>query len=70
MSKRRIPPAGPRWKAAHEAALQRGETTYVDPETGYRVFTEHAHLARGHCCKSGCRHCPYGLAPQEGWRRR
>ncbi|MEM8586251.1 MAG: DUF5522 domain-containing protein [Bacteroidota bacterium] len=19
------------------------------------------HLKRGHCCKSGCRHCPYGF---------
>ncbi|MGV3610786.1 MAG: DUF5522 domain-containing protein [Fluviicola sp.] len=27
---------------------------------GYIVFTEKYHLKRGHCCKSGCRHCPYG----------
>ncbi len=24
------------------------------------VFTEIYHLLRGHCCESGCRHCPYG----------
>lgn len=24
------------------------------------VFTELYHLLRGHCCKSGCRHCVYG----------
>ena len=28
-------------------------------ENGYYVFTEKAHLNRGYCCKSGCRHCPY-----------
>jgi len=29
-------------------------------EDGYRVFTEKYHLKRGYCCKSGCKHCPYG----------
>jgi|SoiMethySBSTD1v2_1073268.scaffolds.fasta_scaffold1359456_2 hypothetical protein len=24
------------------------------------VFTAHYHLARGYCCNSKCRHCPYG----------
>ena len=28
-------------------------------ERGYMVFTEFFHLSRGHCCGSGCRHCPY-----------
>lgn len=23
------------------------------------VFTEQFHLERGHCCGTGCRHCPY-----------
>jgi len=32
---------------------------YLSPE-GYKVFTEQFHLKRGYCCKSGCRHCPYG----------
>ncbi|MBP5995063.1 MAG: hypothetical protein KA736_05120 [Crocinitomicaceae bacterium] len=35
------------------------EDYYVSPE-GYIVFTEKYHLKRGHCCKSGCKHCPYG----------
>ncbi|HHO51142.1 MAG TPA: hypothetical protein ENK18_09800 [Deltaproteobacteria bacterium] len=48
-----------RWRTAHQAALARGARSYIDPETGYRVFTEHAHLTRGSCCGSGCRHCPY-----------
>lgn len=29
-------------------------------EEGYIVFTEQYLLKRGYCCKSGCRHCPYG----------
>lgn len=32
---------------------------YKTPE-GFIVFTEQYHLRRGYCCKSGCRHCPYG----------
>lgn len=34
---------------------------YIDPATGLLVFTEAYHLKRGYCCKSGCRHCPYGF---------
>jgi len=30
-------------------------------ESGLIVFTEKYHLKRGSCCKSGCRHCPYGF---------
>ena len=51
----------PEWYALHEAACARGASTYRDPETGYTVFTRIAHLARGKCCGSACRHCPYGL---------
>ncbi len=29
-------------------------------ENGLLVMTGWAHLKRGHCCGSGCRHCPYG----------
>ncbi|WP_196890726.1 DUF5522 domain-containing protein [Aureivirga marina] len=35
------------------------EDFYLTKE-GYKVFTEKYHLKRGYCCKSGCRHCPYG----------
>jgi Family of unknown function (DUF5522) len=38
---------------------------YHSPE-GYIVFTEKYHLKRGHCCKSGCKHCPYGYNPKTG----
>jgi cob(I)alamin adenosyltransferase len=44
----------------HEAALAQGSTTYTDPNTGFTVFTALAHLQRGICCGSYCRHCPYG----------
>lgn len=36
------------------------EDFYFD-ENGLMVFTEAYHLKRGHCCESGCRHCPYGF---------
>ncbi len=42
----------------------------LDPEDfyksdqGYIVFTEKYHLKRGYCCKSNCRHCPYGYDPK------
>jgi len=45
--------------ALHKQACEDGKTTYIDPSSGYQVFTEVAHLKRGKCCGSGCRHCPY-----------
>eukprot|EP00066_Takifugu_rubripes_P024068 XP_011613334.1 PREDICTED: uncharacterized protein C1orf53 homolog [Takifugu rubripes] len=44
----------------HTQACQARQQMYVDPSSGYKVFTEHAHLQRGKCCGSACRHCPYG----------
>jgi hypothetical protein len=32
---------------------------YYFNEKGLLVFTEKYLLARGYCCGSGCRHCPY-----------
>jgi hypothetical protein len=29
-------------------------------ENGYMVFTAIYLRKRGFCCRSGCRHCPYG----------
>jgi hypothetical protein len=45
--------------ARHDAALDAGEPGYVDPATGLYVMTAATHWARGSCCDSGCRHCPY-----------
>ncbi|XP_072516642.1 uncharacterized protein C1orf53 homolog [Salminus brasiliensis] len=44
----------------HQEACKAGKRTYVDPLSGYKVFTEFAHKQRGRCCGSACRHCPYG----------
>jgi hypothetical protein len=45
---------------AHDQAVSEGKATYRDPETGFSVFTSQTLLAQGHCCGSGCRHCPFG----------
>jgi hypothetical protein len=45
--------------------LIEGEDFYYTPE-GYKCFTEKHHLKRGYCCKSGCRHCPYGFDKKTG----
>ena len=44
--------------------LVEGRDYYL--EAGRWVFTAAYHLARGHCCKSGCRHCPWGYAKPAG----
>lgn len=35
-------------------------------ENGLLVYTAAYHLKRGHCCGSGCRHCPYDPLHVEG----
>ena len=47
--------------AAHAEALAGGAPAYLDPATGLSVMTAAALAARGACCGSGCRHCPYAL---------
>jgi len=49
----------------NENKLIEGEDYYLTPE-GYKVFTEKYHLKRGYCCRSGCRHCPYGFDKKTG----
>ena len=39
-------------------------------ENGYKVMTEEYHLKRGHCCQSGCKHCPYGFDKKTGTIRK
>jgi diphthamide synthase (EF-2-diphthine--ammonia ligase) len=46
----------------HDAAERAGEPSYVDPKTGYRVFTASFLQGRKKCCGCGCRHCPYNHA--------
>lgn len=52
----------PYYRALHEKAVKEGRFFYNDPQTGYIVFTKLKLLDRGYCCKSGCRHCPYGYS--------
>ena len=51
-----IPPAA---LIAHQRAVEAGEAAYIDPDTGYLVFTAVGLEERGYCCGNGCRHCPY-----------
>jgi Family of unknown function (DUF5522) len=44
---------------AHREAMARGDDGYFDPPTGLFVFTAAYLAARGTCCESDCRHCPY-----------
>ncbi|XP_043859076.1 uncharacterized protein C1orf53 homolog [Dromiciops gliroides] len=53
----------------HAAACAAGQLNYVDPTTGYFVLTKVAHLQRGDCCGSACRHCPYGQINVKDHRR-
>jgi hypothetical protein len=45
------------------------EDFYLSPD-GFIVLTEKYHLKRGHCCKSGCKHCPYGYDKKTGQIKR
>ncbi|MBN8701816.1 MAG: hypothetical protein J0M08_02045 [Bacteroidetes bacterium] len=39
---------------------------YYLSEEGFVVFTEKYLSKRGYCCKSGCKHCPYGYNKRTG----
>ncbi|MGO9874532.1 MAG: DUF5522 domain-containing protein [Acidimicrobiia bacterium] len=57
----RLAPTTPGYSSimdAHREALSNGEPGYIDPVSGYFVFTA-AYLADRDCCDCGCRHCPY-----------
>lgn len=45
------------YSKCHDAACNQGKDTYIDPKTGYSVFTELAHKKRGKCCGSGAYKC-------------
>ena len=48
--------------AAHDEAVAAGAPGYLDPRTGFFVFTAVTLAERGSCCDQGCRHCPW-VAP-------
>ncbi|APD09861.1 MULTISPECIES: DUF5522 domain-containing protein [Thermus] len=49
---------------AEDEALREGEDFYWEGDRV--VFTEAYHRKRGYCCGSGCRHCPWRSAEEEG----
>ncbi len=55
------PKTQPYYMQQHAEAVENGCEHYIDAKTGFLVFTELTHKARGTCCKSACRHCPYGF---------
>jgi hypothetical protein len=60
---------GAMFKALHRYAVAQQRDTYIDPASGYSVFTQ-GYLKRKPCCGNGCRHCPHGhinvVATKEG----
>lgn len=50
---------GALFKALHRYAVAQQRDTYIDPASGYSVFTQ-GYLKRKPCCGNGCRHCPHG----------
>eukprot|EP01039_Chlorochromonas_danica_P008886 gene8886-9802_t len=53
-------PLSPELEELHRTACAAGQDTYIDPATGYTVFTSLFHEKKGKCCGNACRHCPYG----------
>ena len=43
--------------------LKEGKDFYRD-EDGLMVLTESYLKSRGYCCKSACKHCPYGYSEE------
>jgi hypothetical protein len=41
-----------------QAAMGEGRDMYIDPATGYTVFTA-GYLKQRPCCGNKCRHCPH-----------
>jgi hypothetical protein len=48
---------------AHREAMTADRPGYLDPASGFFVFTARSLLERGECCASGCRHCPWVRRP-------
>ncbi|MFN0028914.1 MAG: DUF5522 domain-containing protein [Acidimicrobiales bacterium] len=61
----RFGPDEPAFLAAmdsHAVAMDAGQAGYLDPSNGLFVLTSGYLAARGSCCDSGCRHCPYTVS--------
>ena len=53
------------FKAIHRHAVANNRDTYIDPASGYSVFSQ-VYLKRRPCCGNGCRHCPHGYVNVPG----
>ncbi|ETW08811.1 cobyrinic acid a,c-diamide synthase [Aphanomyces invadans] len=51
--------ASEKYRLLHRVACERGYRQYVDPGSGYTVFTS-VYLKERACCGYKCRHCPWG----------
>eukprot|EP00746_Dinoflagellata_sp_MGD_P023716 gnl/MRDRNA2_/MRDRNA2_155652_c0_seq1.p1 gnl/MRDRNA2_/MRDRNA2_155652_c0~~gnl/MRDRNA2_/MRDRNA2_155652_c0_seq1.p1 ORF type:complete len:133 (-),score=13.97 gnl/MRDRNA2_/MRDRNA2_155652_c0_seq1:8-379(-) len=49
------------WAMLHRMANIYSRDQYIDPATGYSVFTSNF-LKKQKCCGYSCRHCPHGCA--------
>ena len=58
-AKSRVPLAMAKALHRHAVASSPPRDTYIDPATGYSVFTG-AYLKRRPCCGHRCRHCACG----------
>src|SRR5258706_8101264 len=56
-------PGAPAENAVDPGPAVEGADFYY--EGPYLVFTAEYLLRRGNCCRSGCRHCPYGFIKDE-----
>ena len=56
----------PDYEELHTKACAEGKSGYIDPKTGYLVFTALALKKTGRCCGNDCRHCPFGHENVEG----
>jgi len=43
----------------HDEAEAAEKDSYIDPDTGFQVFTARYLKSRVWCCSTGCRHCPW-----------
>jgi hypothetical protein len=63
-------PLPPTVLEAHQAAMNAGQSGYIDPNTGLFVMTAGFLRKRGWCCGNGCRHCPWPAEEQQRAGRR
>jgi len=49
---------GALYKTLHRQCVAKKRDTYIDPASGYSVFTQ-CYLKRRPCCGNACRHCPH-----------